>query len=232
MQESQPVVTENSRTNLMLSLLFGFFVVFNISALIIQNLSGEAPNAHGTIVDMFNGSILWMASMIALLTAVKRYPDTKRLLLWLAVSAGAGAFAVDEMFEIHEQTVDMFGEDDYIKIVMLLIAVAGLILLYQMERPSKKIIQFFATGFFLHLCYLTTDFGDGDFFQLPFAIDNLYWAEEAFEMLAVQTYFAGLLIFYTTQAHLTSQEKQSEPNALKNAPSQDRKGIQADTLGT
>ncbi len=207
MQESQPVVTENSRTNLMLSLLFGFFVVFNISALIIQNLSGEAPNAHGTIVDMFNGSILWMASMIALLTAVKRYPDTKRLLLWLAVSAGAGAFAVDEMFEIHEQTVDMFGEDDYIKIVMLLIAVAGLILLYQMERPSKKIIQFFATGFFLHLCYLVTDFGDGDFFQLPFSIDNLYWAEEAFEMLAVQTYFAGLLIFYTTQAHLTSQEK-------------------------
>jgi hypothetical protein len=219
MQESQPVFSDNSRTNLMLFLLIGFFVVFNISALIIQNLSGEAPNAHGTIVDMFNGSVLWMASMLALLTAVTRYPDTKKLFLWLTVSAGAGAFAVDEMFEIHEQTLGWFGDDDYIKIVMLLVVVSGLIILYRMEKPSRKVAKFFATGFFLHLCYLVTDFGDGDFFQLPFSIDNLYWAEEAFEMLAVQTYFAGLMVFYMTQAHLTSQESGSKQRqAMQKSP--------------
>jgi hypothetical protein len=206
MQEEQPGI---SRTNFMLFLLLGFFVVFNVSAVIIQNLSGEAPNAHGTIVDIFTGSILWMASIIALLTAVKRYPDTRRALLWLAVSAGAGALAIDEMFEIHEQTVYLFGEDDYIKIVMLLIAVTGLVMLYRSEQPSKLVIQLFCVGFFFHLCYLTVDFGDGDFFRLPFSIDSLYWAEEAFEMLGVETYLAGLLVFYTTQAHVAVQEDES-----------------------
>ena len=87
MQEEQPGI---SRTNFMLFLLLGFFVVFNISAVIIQNLSGEAPNAHGTIVDIFTGSILWMASIIALLTAVKRYPDTRRALLCSLREASRG----------------------------------------------------------------------------------------------------------------------------------------------
>ena len=197
MQESNYM---SSRTNLMLLLLLGFFIAFDISAVIIQNLSGEAPNAHGTKVDMFTGSILWMASMIALLTAVLRYPDIKRFALWLAVCGGAAALAIDEMFEIHEQTVYIVGEDDYIKIVMMLVAVTGLYLLYTIEKPSKKVIQFFAVGFMLHLCYLTIDFGDGDFFQLPISDDVSYWAEEIFEMLAIQTYFAGLIVFYMTQA--------------------------------
>lgn len=141
-----------------------------------------------------------MASMIALLTAALRYPDIKRFVLWLAVCGGAAALAIDEMFEIHEQTVYIFGEDDYIKIVMMLVAVAGLYLLYTIEKPSKKVIQFFAVGFMLHLCYLTVDFGDGDFFQLPISDDVSHWAEEIFEMLAIQTYFAGLIVFYMTQA--------------------------------
>ena len=211
MHASQSVNHENGCTNLLLLFLFGFFVVINISAIVIQNLSGEAPNAHGTIVDMFTGSILWMASMLALLTAVKRYPDIKRVFLWLAVSAGAGAFAIDEMFEIHEQTIYLFGEDDYIKIAMMLVALSGLTLLYRMERPSRQVIQLFAFGFLFHLCYLAVDFGDGDFYRLPFGIDSLYWAEEAFEILAVQTYFAGLAVFYTTQAHLSLQTDAREP---------------------
>ena len=214
MQDSQPVSSQD-RTNLLLLLLFGFFVVFNISAVIIQNLSGEAPNAHGTIVDMFTGSILWMASMVALLTAVMRYPDTKRLILWLAVSAGAGAFAIDEMFEIHEQTVYLLGEDDYIKIVMLLVAVTGLILLYQMEKPSRKVIQFFGMGFLL-----------------PISIDTLYWVEEAFEMLAVQTYFAGLMVFYMTQAHLVAEtDAPAVRNQSKESPQVDKAKLQPDIAG-
>ena len=231
MHESQPVNPENGRTNLLLFLLFGFFAVFNISAVIIQNLSGEAPNAHGTIVDMFTGSILWMASMVALLTAVKRYPDIQRVFLWLGVSAGAAAFAIDEMFEIHEQTIYMFGEDDYIKIAMMLFALSGLILLYRMERPSRQVIQLFAFGFLLHLCYLAVDFGDGDFYQLPFSIDSLYWAEEAFEILAVQTYFAGLAVFYTSEAHLSIQEVESSSANPRKRFALPKNGFQADIAG-
>ncbi|TDJ44036.1 MAG: hypothetical protein E2O50_03700 [Gammaproteobacteria bacterium] len=127
-------------------------------------------------------------------------------MLWLAVCAGAAALAVDEMFEIHEQTLYLFGEDDYIKFEIMLVAVAGLVMLHQIEKPSKGVIQLFSTGFMLHICYLVVDFGDGDFFQLPFMDITLYWAEEIFEMLAIQTYFAGLILFHTTQAQTTPQE--------------------------
>jgi len=189
-----------SRTKLLLVCLACFFGVFNISALYIQYLSGEAINAHGTIVDVFNGSVLWMASMISLLIAVNRYPDANRFLLWLFVSAAVGFLAIDEMFEIHEQTKYIIGEDDYVKFTMLLVALAAMVVLYRTERPSRQVVQLFCVGLLFHVSYLFVDFGDGDFFILPIALYKLYWAEEAFEMLGVQTYFAGLLVFYTTQA--------------------------------
>jgi hypothetical protein len=196
----QDLQLDISRTKLMLVFLACFFGVFNISALFIQYLSGEAINAHGTIVDVFNGSVLWMASMISLLIAVKRYPDTKRVRLWLVVSAAVGFLAIDEIFEIHEQTKYIIGEDDYVKFAMLLVTLAAMVVLYQTERPSKQVVQLFCGGLLFHVCYLTVDFGDGDFFILPIALNTLRWMEEAFEMLGVQTYFAGLLVFYTTQA--------------------------------
>jgi hypothetical protein len=37
------------------------------------------------------------------------------------------------MFGLHEQTVYLFGEDDYIKIVMMLAAITGLVMLYCTE---------------------------------------------------------------------------------------------------
>jgi hypothetical protein len=36
---------------------------------------------------------------------------------------------------------------------------------------------------------------------------TLRWAEEIFEMLAIQTYFAGLLVFYTTQVRESPRKK-------------------------
>jgi hypothetical protein len=196
----QDLQLDISRTKLMLVFLACFFGVFNISALFIQYLTGDAINAHGGTVDIFNGSVLWMASMISLLIAVKRYPDTKRVRLWLVVSAAVGFLAIDEIFEIHEQTKYIIGEDDYVKFAMLLVALAAMVVLYQTERPSKQVVQLFCGGLLFHVCYLTVDFGDGDFFILPIALNTLRWMEEAFEMLGVQTYFAGLLVFYTTQA--------------------------------
>jgi hypothetical protein len=48
---------------------YGIFI-FNIE-------SSPDDKTHGTIMHMLNGSVLWMASLIGLLTAVKRYPDTR-----------------------------------------------------------------------------------------------------------------------------------------------------------
>ena len=86
---------------------------------------------------------------------------------WLAISTGAGAMAIDKMFEFHEQTVYLFGEGDYLNIVMMLVAITGLVMLYHTEKPSRQVNELFAVGFFFYVCYLAVDFGDGDFFQLP-----------------------------------------------------------------
>ena len=183
-----------------LRLLILFFVVFNFAAIALQIESGETPNTPGTVVDKFNGGVLWMASMVALFTAALRYPDYPRFFLWLAISAGAGALSIDEVFEKHEWTASVVGDDDYIKLGMMAMAVTGLILLHSLERPRAKVTGLFILGFFFHCCYLACDFGDGDFFTLPFERLTLYWAEELFEMLAIQSYFSALVIFFISQA--------------------------------
>jgi hypothetical protein len=189
---------ELTRITLLLFILF--FVVFNFAAIALQIESGESPNTSGTVVDKFNGGVLWMASMVALLTAALRYPDYPRFFLWLAISAGAGALSIDEVFEKHEWTATIVGDDDYVKVAMMVMALTGLILLYRLERPRVKVTGLFLLGFVFHCCYLATDLGDGDFFQLPFEMSTLHWAEELFEMLANQFYFSALVVFFISQA--------------------------------
>ena len=193
----------NSRDELIritLQLLMLFFVVFNFAAIALQIESGQTPDTGGTVVDRFNGGVLWMASMVALFTAALRYPDYPRFFLWLAISAGAGALSIDEVSEKHEWTASIVGDDDYIKVGMMVMALTGLMLLYRVERPRAKVIGMFLLGFVFHCFYLACDFGDGDFFTLPIDSLILYWAEELFELLANQSYFIALVIFFISQA--------------------------------
>jgi hypothetical protein len=183
-----------------LQLLLLFFVVFNFAAIALQIESGETPDTGGTVVDKFNGGVLWMASMVALFTAALRYPNYPQFFLWLAISAGAGALSIDEVFEKHEWTASIIGDDDYIKVGMMVMALTGLVLLYRLERPRAKVTGLFLLGLVFHCFYLACDFGDGDFFTLPFARLTLFWAEELFEMLAVQSYFCALVVFFISQA--------------------------------
>lgn len=197
---------KDKQQKFLLWLLVLYFVVFIACAILLQLESGELPSKSGTAIDKMTGSVLWMISIVAILFAVQRYGDWPRMLLWLAVSAAAGGLAIDEVFEFHERTRYVVGDDDYIKIVFWACAAIGALVLYKVERPTKLAALIFLTGFLFQTIYLTVDMGDGDFFSLPFSIDVLHWAEEILETLSMLGYLAGILLHFTLTARNPSSE--------------------------
>ena len=182
---------------ILLSLLLLFYIVFLTCAILLQVRSGEAPSVSGTVFDKFTGSLLWMISITSLLFAALHFDIKPRFLLWLAVTAGAGILAIDEIFEFHEKTRHIVGDDDYIKIASWFVAGIGAYILYKVENPARTIAMVFLTGYLFHTIYILVDMGDGDFFSLPFSMEVLIWAEEIFETLSLQGYLAGFLLHYS-----------------------------------
>ncbi len=182
----------------LMRLLFLFYIVYTVCAIFMQIRSGELPSTAASAIDMFIGSILWMISMTCVLLAVVHMQIKWKVMIWLGVSACAGLLAIDEMFEFHEHAKGMFEDDDYIKILTLPIAFAGMYVLYVMEKPSRRVMALFLAGFVFHSLYVFTDLGDGDFFQLPFSRIILVWTEEILELFALQSYLAGFLVHYLT----------------------------------
>jgi len=187
----------SQRERALLWFLLLFYVVYAICAVLLQLRSGEPPETSGTVTDVFTGSLLWAISIISLLFASLRMPSTWRAIAWLGLSAAAGAVAIDELFEFHEATRFIVGDDDYIKILTLPVAIAGLYFLYRLEQPRRRVATLFVLGLGFHTLYLISDMGDGDFFQLPVPLYLLLWAEELLELFAIQCYLAGFLLHFT-----------------------------------
>jgi len=192
----------------LLSLLLIFFVVYLICAILLQIRSNEPPNTPGSVFDILTGSILWVISITSLLFASLRFNSKQVFLLWLLISAAAAALAIDEVFEFHENTREIVGDDDYIKILFWFLTGVGSYILYRIERPAKRIVLVFLTGYLIHTLYLVAELGDGEFFTLPLPMDVLHWIEEILEMLFLQTYLAGFLLHYTS---ITRNNGQLEP---------------------
>ena len=91
-----------------------------------------------------------MLSLSSILFATLRSRSKPKFLLWVTISAAAGALAIDEVFEFHERTVFLFGDDDYIEVVIWLIAGIGSYILYEIEKPAEKIALIFITGYLFH----------------------------------------------------------------------------------
>jgi hypothetical protein len=187
--------------NFLLWLLLLYYAVYIACAILLQLESGELPSTPGTAIDKLTGSLLWMMSIVAILLAVQRLGSPLKILLWLTVSAAAGALAIDEVFEFHERTKSIVGDDDYIKIVFWACAAIGSYVLYKVEKPTKTVAIVFISGFLFQTLYLLVDTGDGDFYSLPIPIAILHWMEEILETLAMQGYLAGLLLHLTLQTN-------------------------------
>ena len=193
---------QTKQQKILLTLLLLFFATYLLCTILLQIRSDEPPNTPGSVFDIMTGGVLWMLSITALLFATLSIGSTPTFLLRLAISAATGALAIDEVFEFHEMTRRLVGDDDYIKIVFWVLTGIGSYILYGVEKPARKIIMMFFTGYLLHTLYLVAELGDGEFFLLPISMDVLHWAEETLEMLFLQTYLAGFLLHYT----LTTQD--------------------------
>lgn len=177
------------------ALLTLFFGVFLVCAGLLQIYSGLPPQKSGAI-DQLNGALLWASSILTLLIAAQSTRPAWRLLFWLAMSAGFGALAIDEVFEFHESTKFSLGDDDYIKIIAWGCAAIGVYLIWHLSRPARAVVTALMTGFAFTTLWLLSDMGDGDFFTIPIPPANLLWLEEYFELLAAQFYLTGFLLHY------------------------------------
>ena len=183
---------------LLVVLLLLFFVVYVLLTIVMQIRSEEPPSKSGTVFDQLTGNMLWVASIMALLISTLRFQSIPKFLIWLGISVAVALLAIDEVFEFHERTKSVVGDDDYIKILIWLIAGIGAYILYRIEQPSKSVVYAFILGYLFHTLYLIVDMGDGDFFSLPFSRNVSVWAEEFFELFFVQSYLLGLILHFST----------------------------------
>ena len=198
-----------------LSILLLFLACYFASALFLQIDARNIvpPWEDGSAIEQFTAGLLWMLTLLALLIAEKHHaagqPGSQwRTLFWLAGCAAAAVVAIDEVFAFHEYTADpsSVGDDDPVKLLMYFGAAAALVSIVWVERPPRRVIAAFAIGFFFNTLYALVEFGDGDYFQVPYAtLDQLRWAEEIFELLALSSYMVGFAYVYT--APLTAAER-------------------------
>ena len=78
-----------------------------------------------------------MLSITSILFAALRFNSKSKFFLWLVISAAAGALAIDELFEFHERTRHVVGDDDYIKMLFWFIAGIGSYILYGVQHGSE-----------------------------------------------------------------------------------------------
>ncbi len=190
------MVRQSDRQAIILWLLGLFFTVFMICAIILQIRDGELSPSYASVFDLFCGGLLWIASFIALLVAADRVAFPVKFTMWLTVSALAGALAIDELFEFHERSSEVIGDDDYIKALIWLFAGVGLYTIYRLENPPIFVRRLFIVGFIVQTAYLLVDAGDGDFYVLPVPKGIATWTEEILELLFVQCYLAGLVLLH------------------------------------
>ena len=131
-----------------------YLACYVVTGLIAQLLSETPPWVDNSSLEYFTGSCLWMLSLVSLLFANFYTSIRWRLLLWLAASASLALLALDERFAFHEATQKMIGDDDYIKVLLWIMAAAVLYLICRLESPSLKTIYALSLGYFVHGLYI------------------------------------------------------------------------------
>jgi len=171
-----------------------FCVTFLISAVLLQIAEHEPPTKSGTVVDQFNSTLLWVASVLALVIATERPRPVWKVAFWLGATATFAALAIDEVYEFHEETRLSLGEDDYAKMLFWLAGVFGAFLICRVARPTREVVGALVLAVACQSLWLLADMGDGDFFTLPIPRPNLLWSEELLEILASQCALSALLL--------------------------------------
>lgn len=173
----------------------GYLLVLVIVALISQAMSSIPPPSEGSPIEFFTSGLLWMTSLVSLLSAFRASPRLAESVFWFALSAGLAALAIDEGLAIHERTERIGVNDDLAKIV---IWIAVPLVLHRVFKlgGNRTVRNAFVAGFAWHTLYILVEIGDGEFFQLPFANERLKAAEEVLELLFLACYMFGFAVRY------------------------------------
>ncbi len=172
-------------------LLAGFLVVFVVCALVGQSRSPVPAWEEGAPIEAFTSGLLWILSIFGLVRVVRAFETGRRIVFWLAFTAGTGALAVDEVVGIHESTEPSFN-DDWVKVVLWVVTPVILVSLARFEQATISSRVAMAIGYVFHTAYLVVEVGDGEIFTLPFAAETLKNAEEVFELLFLASYTFAL----------------------------------------
>ncbi|WP_138422370.1 hypothetical protein [Maritimibacter alexandrii] len=93
---------------------------------------------------------------------------------------------------LHEKAIDITGDDDHPKILLIACAGIGVYVLSKIERLHRPALVLLWCGVAAHFFYLMVDLGDGDYFQLPLSRMTLSWMEEYLELTSTAFYFSAL----------------------------------------
>jgi hypothetical protein len=169
-----------------------FLVAFVGSATIFQIYDELPPWRDRSAIDMMNGGMIWMLSALALVMAILRAEQPGKAGIWLLGCAALGLVAIDELMGLHERARHIRDDDDP-KIAMAVGAGVALYILVRTEALRGRALRFLMAGFAVHILYLLSDMGDGDFFSIALELDTLRWIEEYLEVTAMCCYFVAFV---------------------------------------
>ena len=179
------------------------YLVLLVSAAVVIQLASSIPaSQEGSPFEFFTTGLLWMLSLVSLFSAFRAASTRREVFFWLAASAALAILAIDEAFAIHERSEPSGIDDDIVKVVMWIAVPFVLVYLVRMVQASRLVRAALAVGYVFHSLYIFVELGDGETFDLPFAIESLKWAEELFELLFLCFYlYAFANCYLRTQPH-------------------------------
>ena len=110
---------------------------------------------------VLTSGLLWMLSLVSLLSAFQALPKGQHSFFWFALSAILAALAIDEALGVHERSEPYGVNDDYVKIVMWIVVPFVLARVVQLGG-NRMVRNAFIAGYVLHTSYLLVEVGDGE----------------------------------------------------------------------
>src|SRR6185312_16371881 len=165
-----------------------FAVAYAIGVLGLQVAQWLVSPQAGAVIGEYSGAIA-VVLCVTVAILIFRMTGSRRLrILLLAAAAVFALLTADDVFSIHER----MNNDDYLAVVLWLIAGSVLFVLLRLEKPGRTATAAICTGFFLHGLAALADGADGGIFTLdmisPF---ELGLSREVLELAYMGLYLVG-----------------------------------------
>jgi len=181
--------------------IIGIAIVYDLGMLGLQLFQWFGLPQPDFVIDEYStpfASALCAAATLLILQATRR---RLRALAW-ALGAILALLVVDNTFSIHAR----MDSDDYLAVLLWLIAGAALFILLRSEKPSRIATAAICSGFLIHGLAALTDGADGGILTFgmisPFDLDL---TQVAFELAYIGLYVVGLVMLARRSADVAAR---------------------------